>query len=58
MMQLYTSNKGQGQTHSVSLQKSMESKSRKKDTAIQCGYKGCEMLWVSIFHALPATASQ
>ena len=38
MMQLYMLNKGQGQTHSVSLQKSMESKSGKKDTAIQCGY--------------------
>ena len=36
----------------------VESELRNKDTAVQCGYRGCETLWVSIFHALPAIASQ
>jgi hypothetical protein len=36
----------------------VESESRNSKTAVQCGYKGCETLWVSVFHPLLVTIPQ
>lgn len=36
----------------------VESESRNNKTAVQCGFRGCETLWVSVFHPLLTNASQ